>query len=114
MLGYDQLYHVSLCEYHDSIRLAITPHEDKIVKTHSLQERWRFIEDFTTKLIETTRAFMPASSLPQRYVPCCKCSDLHFKLDDIRGTDKPLWCLKGKLPEDYYNDIRQYPGNLKY
>ena len=113
MLGCDQLYHVSLCEYHDSIRLAITPCEDEIVKTQGLQERWRFIEEFTTKLIETIKTFMPASDLPQRYVPCCRCSDIHFKLDDIRATEKPLWCSKRKLPEDYYIDIRKYPGNLE-
>ena len=32
VLGRDQLYYVSLCEDHDSIRLAITPEEDVKVK----------------------------------------------------------------------------------
>ena len=112
VLGRDQLYYVSLCEHHDSIRLAITPDEDGIVKPQGLQERWRLIEEFNAKLIETTKAFMPASDPPQCYVPCSQCSDLHFKLDDIRATDKPLRCFKGKLSEDYYSDIRQYQGIL--
>jgi len=111
VLGRDQLYYVSLCEDHNSIRLAITPDEDGIVKSRSLQERWKLIDDFTAKLKETTKAFMPASELPQCYVPCSQCSDLHLKLDGIRSTDKPLRCFKGKLPEDYYSDIRQYQGN---
>ena len=112
VLGHDQLYYVSLCGHHNSIRLAITPDEDGIVKPQGLQERWRLIEEFNAKLIETTKAFMPASNLPQHYVPCSQCSDLHFKLDDIRATDKQLRCFKGKLSEDYYSDIRQYQGNL--
>ena len=110
VLGRDQLYYVSLCEDHNSIRLAIIPDEDGIVKSHGLKERWRLIDDFNDRLIETTKTFMPASDPPQRYVPCSQCSDLHFKLDDIRATDKPLRCLKGKLPEDYYSDIRQLQG----
>ena len=111
VLGHDQLYYVSLCEDRDSIRLAITPDEDGIVKSQGLQERWRLIEDFNAKLIETTKTYMPASELPQRYVPCSKCSNLHFKLDVIRATHKPLRCIKGKLPDNYYCDLRQYEGN---
>ena len=110
MLGRDQLYYVSLCEDHDSIRLAITPDEDGKVKPQSLQERWRLIEDFNAKLIETTKTYMPASELPLRYVPCSQCTDLHLRLDDIRATDKPLRCSEGKLPDDYYSDLRQYHG----
>ena len=111
VLGHDQVYYVSLCEKHDSIRLAITPDEDGIVKSQGLQERWKLIEDFNAKLMEITKTFMPASNLPQAFVPCSLCSDLHLKLDDIRATDKPLHCFNGKLPIDYYSDIRQYQGN---
>ena len=111
VLGRDQLYYVSLCEDHDSIRLAITPDEDGIVKSQSLKERWMLIEDFHAKLIENTKTYMPASELPQRYVPCSHCSDLHLSLDDIRATDKPLRCIEGKLPDNYYSDLRQYQGN---
>ena len=111
VLGHDQLYYVSLCEDHNSIRLAIIPDEDGIVKAQGLQERWKLIEDFNAKLKQTTEAFMPASDLPQCYIPCSKCSDLHLNLDDIRATHKPLRCFKGKLPEDYYGDIRRYEGN---
>jgi len=111
VLGRHQLYYVSLCEDYDSIRLAITPDEDKIVTTESLQERWDLIEYFNDKLMETVKAFMPASSLPQRYIPCNKCHKLlHLKLDDIRKSDKPLHCC-GKLPKDYYSDLRQRQGN---
>ena len=111
VLGHDQLYYVSLCEDHDSIRLAIIPDEFGKVKPQSLQERWRLIEDFHAKLIETTKTYMPASELPQRYVPCSQCSNLHLRLDDIRATHKPLRCIKGRLPDDYYSDLRQYQGN---
>ena len=110
VLGHDQLYYVSLCEDHDSIRLAITPDEDGIVKPKGIQERWRLIEEFNAKLIETIKTYMPASELPRPYIPCSKCSDLHLMLDDIRATNKPLRCVKGKLPEDYYSDIRHFQG----
>ena len=61
VLGCDQLYYVSLSEDHHSIRLAIIPDEDGIVTPQGLQERWKLIEEFNTKLIETVKAFMPAS-----------------------------------------------------
>ena len=110
VLGRDQLYYVSLCEKQHSIRLAITPDEDEIVSPQGLQERWKLIEEFTAKLMESVKAFMPASHLPQRYIPCSLCSNLHLKLEDIRVDDKPLRCIKGRLAEDYYCDLRQYQG----
>ena len=111
VLGRDQLYYVSLQEDHDSIRLAITPDEDGILKSQGLQERWQLIEDFNAKLIEITRAFMPASDLPQCFIPCSMCSNLHLKLEDIRNSDMPLRCFDGKLAKDYYSDLRKYPGD---
>ena len=112
VLGYDQLYYVSLCEDHYSIRLAITPDEDGEVTPQGLQDRWSLIEEFNAKLMKTVKAFMPASDPPQRYIPCSLCPKLHLKLDDIRADDKPLHCLNGKLPKDYYSDLRQYQGSI--
>ena len=110
VLGHDQLYYVSLWEDHHSIRLAVTPDEDGIVSPQGLQDRWKLIEEFNAKLTEIVKAFMPASDLPQRYIPCSLCPNLHLKLDDIRGDDKPLRCKNGKLDKDYYSDLRQYQG----
>ena len=110
VLGRDQLYYVSLCEDHHSIRLAITPDVDGIITSQGLQERWKLIEEFNDKLIEIVKSFMPASNLPQCYIPCNLCSDLHLKLDDIRADNKPLHCFHGRLPENYYSDLRQYKG----
>ena len=111
VLGYDQLYYVSLSEDHYSIRLAITPDDDGVVTSQGLQERWKLIEEFNAKLMETVKAFMPASQLPQCFIPCGLCPILHLKLDDIRADDKPLHCFSGKLPKDYYSDLRQYQGS---
>ena len=110
VLGHDQLYFVSLCEDLDSIRLAIALDEDVAVTSQGLQERWKLIEDFNTKLKETVKTFMPASDAPQRYVPCSRCSKLHLKLDDIRKSSQPLHCVRGRLAEDYYSDLRKYEG----
>ena len=113
VLGYDQLYYVSLCEDHHSIRLAVTPDDDdEVVTPQGPQERWKLIEEFNAKLMKTVKAFMPASDLPQRYIPCSLCLNLHLKLDDIRADDKPLHCHNGKVPKDYYNDLRQYQGSI--
>ena len=111
VLGHDQLYYVSLSDDHDSIRLAITPDEDGIITPQGLHERLELIEDFNAKLMETVKAFMPASEPPQRYIPCCACPNLHLKLNDIRGNDKPLHCfhIDGKLSKDYYSDLRRCP-----
>ena len=114
VLGSDHLYYVSLSEDHHSIRLAITPDEDGIVTPQDLQERWKLIEYFNTKLMETVKAFMPASDLPQRFIPCSKCSNLHLRLDDLRANDKRLHCFNGKLSKDYYSDLRQYQGRYTY
>ena len=114
VLGDDQLYYVSLCEDHDSIRLAISPDiddDDGVVGSQGLQERWKLIEYFNTKLTEIVKSFMPASDLPQRYIPCSRCHNLHLKLDSIRESDKTLHCVHGKLAKDYYSDLRQYQGN---
>ena len=111
VLGFDQLYYVSLCGDHHSIRLAITPDEDGIVTLQGLQERWRLSEFFNAKLIEIVKAFMPASPIPQRYIPCSICSKLRWRLDEIRNNNKPLHCIHGKLPKDYYSDLRHYQGN---
>jgi len=108
VLGCDQLFYVSLCENHHSIRLAITPDEDGIITSQGLQERWKLIDQFNVKLMEIVKAFMPASTLPQRYIPCSLCPNLHLKLDDIRVNNKQLNCINGKLPKDYYSDLRQY------
>ena len=110
VLGDDQLYYVSLCEHHHSIRLAITPDEDGVVTLQGLQEKWKLIEEFDAKLMKTVKAFMPASDLPQRYIPCSLCLKLHLKLDDIRADGKRLHCINGKLPKDYYSALRQYQG----
>ena len=110
VLGCDQLYYVSLCADQHTIRLAITPDDDGVVTQKGLQERWSLIEDFYAKLMRTVEAFMPASKLPQRYIPCSLCPKLHLRLDDIRADDKPLHCFKGKLPNDYYSDLRKYQG----
>ena len=111
VLGHDQLYYVSLCEDHHSIRLAITPDDDGIiVGPRGLQERWNLIEEFNAKLMKTVNSFMPSSDLPQRYIPCSFCPNLHLKLDDIRADDKPLHCFQGRLRIDYYRDLRQYQG----
>ena len=110
VLGHDQLYYVSLCEEQHSIRLAITPDEDEIVSPQGLQERWKLIEDFNAKLMEIVKAFMSSSELPQKYIPCSLCPKLHLKLDDIRTDDKRIHCIKGRLPKDYYSDLRQYQG----
>ena len=113
VLGDDQLYYVSLCEDHHSIRLAVTPDEDGIVTPQGRQERWKLIEEFNAKLVEIVKAFMPASDLPQRYIPCRFCPNLHLKLDDIRADDKPLHCFHGKLPKDHYSDLtKQYQGSV--
>ena len=114
VLGSDQLYYVSLCDHHHSIRLAITPDEDGIVTSQGLQERWKIIEYFNTKLMETIKVFHPAADLPQCYIPCCRCSNLHLRLHDLRADDKRLHCFHGKLPKDYYSDLRQYQGNYAY
>ena len=113
VLGHDQLYYVSLSENYQSIRLTITPDEDGIVRTLGLQERWKLIEEFNTKLRKTVVAFMPASQLPQRYIPCLFCCKLHLKLDAIRAHDKPLRCINEELPKDYYSDLRQCKGSCK-
>ena len=111
VLGDDQLYYVSLSEDHYSIRLAITPDEDGIITTQGLQDRCKLIEEFNAKLTETVKAFMPASQLPQSYIPCSLCPRLHLKLDDIRADDRSLRCINGKLPKDYYKDLRQYQSS---
>ena len=110
VLGHDQLYYVSLSEDQCSIRLAITPDEDGVVTPQGLKERWLLINEFHDKLLKIVKAFMPASDLPQCFIPCCLCPNLHLKLKDIRGDDKPLRCFHGKLPNDYYSDLRQSQG----
>ena len=110
VLGRDQLYYISLCKDHHSIRLAITPDEDGIVTPQGLQERWELIEEFKAKLTVAVKTFMPASQLPKCYIPCSLCPNLHLELDNIRADDKPLRCIKGKLSKDYYSDLRQYQG----
>ena len=109
VLGHDQLYYVSLSDDHDSIRLAVTPDEDGMITPQGLHERWQLIEDFNAKLMETVKAFMPASDLPQCYISCRLCPNLHLRLVDIRANDKPLHCIHGKLPKDYYSDLRRCP-----
>ena len=111
VLGTDQLYYVSLCEEYNSIRIAITPDEEGKVTSKGLQERWKLIEYFNTKLREIVKTFMPASDLPQCYIPCIRCPNLHLKLDSIREISKPLNCVRGKIPKDYYSDLRQCQGN---
>ena len=106
VLGDDQLYYVSLCKEHHSIRLAITPDESWIKTPKGLQERWKLIEEFKAKLIETVIAFMPATHPPESFIPCSLCSKLHLKLDEIKDNDKPLICSNRKLPKDYYSDLR--------
>ena len=110
VLGHDQLYYVSLCEDQASIRLSITPDDDGVITHKGLQDRWNLIEELNDRLIEFVKAFMPSSALPQRYIPCCFCSNLHLNLDVIRNTDHRLHCIHGKLPKDYYGDLRQYQG----
>ena len=112
VLGRDQLYYVSLSEDYDSIRLAITPEEDAKVKSQGIQERWDLIEFFNSKLMETVKTYMPASDIPTRYIPCSRCAKLHLKLDEIRKSDKPLRCARGRLAEDYYSDLRQRKGKF--
>ena len=92
VLGRDQLYYVSICEDHHSIRLAITPDEDGIVAPEGLQERWKLIEEFKAQLTLAVKAFMPASQLPKYYIPCSLCPYLHLELDNIRADDMPLRC----------------------
>ena len=111
VLGDDHLYYVSLCEDQYSIRLAITPDTDCTVTSQGLKERWQLIEEFSAKLIKIVKAFMPASDLPQSYIPCSLCSSLHLKLIDIRANDKALHCINGRLPKDYYSDLRHCQGN---
>ena len=111
VLGTDQLYYVSLCEEHDSIRVAITPDEEGKVTSKGLEERYKLIEYFNTKLNEIVKTFMPASNLPQCYIPCCWCPNLHLKLDNIRKINKSLNCVRGKVPKDYYSDLIQRQGN---
>ena len=113
VLGHDQLYYISLHDDHHSIRLAITPDEDGITTPKGVQERWKLIEEFNAKLMERVKAFMPASDPPQRYIPCGLCDDLHLRLDDIRAKSKQLRCSNGKLPKDYYSDLRQYGGSYR-
>ena len=113
VLGHDQLYYVSLSENCESIRLAITPEKDVKVNSQGIRERWELIEEFNTKLRETIKAFMPASELPRRYIPCLRCPKLHLKLDEIRAHDKPLRCSRGRLSIDYYSDLRQYKSSCK-
>ena len=104
-LGDDQLYYVSLCEDQYSIRLAITPYGDAV-------EKCQLIEEFNAKLIKTVKAFMPSSDLPQCYIPCSLCSNLHLELNDIRAHDRRLRCSNGRLPRDYYSDLREYSGSI--
>lgn len=109
VLGRDQLYYVSLCEDHHSIRLAITPDDDDEVTSEGLLQRWKLIEEFNANLTEIVKAFMPASDPPQCYIPCSLCSGLHINFDDLR-SDNPLHCSCGKLPKGYYSDLRQLKG----
>ena len=112
VLGCEQIYYVSLCESHHSIRLAIVPDEDTL-SSQSFRERWELIEELNIKLMEKVKTFMRASDPPQRYIPCYLCSKLHLTLDKIRANDKPLHCLEGgKLRKDYYLDLRRYEGYL--
>ena len=112
VLGYDQLYYVSLCEDHHSIRLAITPDGVEEVTPQGFQERWKLIEEFNAKLLKTVKAFMPSSTAPRRYIPCSLCPKLHLKLEEARADDKPLHCVNGRLPNDYYNDLREHQGSI--
>ena len=114
VLGNDQLYYVSLCEDHHSIRLVITPDDDGVITPQGLQERWKLIEEFNAKLMNIVKTFMPASDPPQRYIPCSFCPKLHLKLDDVRVDGKALHCMNGKLPKDYYSDLRQYQGSISH
>ena len=110
VLGRDQLYYISLCKDHHSIRLAITLDEDGILTAQGHQERWELIEEFKAKLTMAVKAFMPASQRPKCYIPCSLCPNLHLELDIIRADDKPLHCINGKLSKNYYSDLRQYQG----
>ena len=111
VLGRYQIYYVTLSESHHSIKLAIVPGKNAL-SSQSRQERWELIEEFNATLIEKVKAFMPASHLPQRYIPCCSCPELHLNLNEIRANDKPLQCFHGDIPEDYYFDLRQNKGYL--
>ncbi|XP_065902538.1 uncharacterized protein [Dysidea avara] len=108
VLGSDQYYYVS--NDNDCIRLVVSPDEDGVVSVAGLQDRWNLIAFFSTKLMEISATFMPASAPPECYIPCSLCPNLHLKLDEIRANQKPLRCLKGKLHPDYYKHLRQYPA----
>ena len=110
VLGIDQYYYVSLSDEKDSIRLAITPDEDGVVGAEGKQNRWNLVEFCRDKLKEITTTFMPASAPPECYIPCSLCLNLHLKLDEIRATQLPLRCSRGKLARDYYQSLRQRPG----
>ena len=114
VLGYDHLYYVSLCEKHHSIKLTITPDNGSTVTSQGCQERCKLVEEFNSKLLETVKAFIPASRPPQCYIPCRLCAKLHLKLDIIRADYRPLHCFNGRLPEDYYNDLRQHQGIIAH
>jgi len=114
VLGIDQYYYVSLSDEKDSIRLAIAPDEYGVVGAEGMQNRWNLVEFCRDKLKEITATFMPASAPPECYIPCSLCPKLHLKLDEIRATQLPLGCSRGKLARDYYQSIRQCPGiNLR-
>lgn len=56
------------------------------------------------------KMFMPAAKRPVLFVPCCKCSNLHIKLDEVHAGGNIFCCSSDhdgdvELPHGYYSDL---------
>ena len=61
------------------------------------------------------KMFMPAARRPTVFVPCCKCTNLHIRLDEVYAGST-IFCSAFdddlQLPLDYYSELLGSPtGN---
>jgi len=103
VLDSGQYYCVSLCEEKCSILVSfiLLPEGN-----HSAKHRIELLHYFQFKLDEVMEDFMNASSKAIAYIPCCYCSEFHFKFKFLLEKRRHH-CPKvmQPIPKEYYVDL---------
>jgi len=103
VLGHGQKYCVSLCEEKCSIRVSFVLHPEK---NPAANQRIELLKYFQSKLEFVMEDFMNASCKPVAFIPCCYCSEFHFKFKSLL-EGKEQYCPKTQdpVPEQHYSDL---------
>jgi len=107
-----QYYCVSLCEEKCSILVSfiLLPGGN-----HSAKHRIDLLQYFESKLDAVMEDFMNASSKAITYIPCCYCSNFHFKFK-LLLEKRRQYCpkIKRPIPKEYYSDLITDQGLYYY